>query len=143
MAIFKAFKPEGLAKIAKSMGYEGSLDNFSRFIEEKPERQVKAIQMEEAAKMMAGGLIRMQEGGAVETPASDTIPQQAVPQQEFKQVTKAMPEFQIKGTDLTLAESPFSVIALDKVASPNNTRVLLTCLIISFVPSGKELKSSI
>ena len=43
MAIFKAFKPEGLAKIAKSMGYEGSLDNFSRFIEEKPERQVKAI----------------------------------------------------------------------------------------------------
>ena len=99
MAIFKAFKPEGLAKIAKSMGYEGSLDNFSRFIEEKPERQVKAIQMEEAAKMMAGGLIRMQEGGAVETPTSDTIPQQAVPQQEFKQVTKAMPEFQIKGTD--------------------------------------------
>ena len=99
MAIFKAFKPDGLAKIAKSMGYEGSLDNFSRFIEEKPERQVKAIQMEEAAKMMAGGLIRMQEGGAVETPTSDTIPQQAVPQQEFKQVTKAMPEFQIKGTD--------------------------------------------
>ena len=63
MAIFKAFKPEGLAKIAKSMGYEGNLDNFSNFIEESPERQEKAIKMEQAAKMMAGGLIRMQEGG--------------------------------------------------------------------------------
>ena len=119
MAIFKAFKPEGLAKIAKSMGYEGNLDNFSKFIEESPERQEKAIKMEEAAKMMAGGLIRMQEGGVAKPEGSDivttmpvepgdttlppiptqTIPQQAVPQQEFKQVTKAVPEFQIKGTD--------------------------------------------
>ena len=133
MAIFKAFKPEGLAKIAKSMGYEGNLDNFSKFIEESPERQEKAIKMEEAAKMMAGGLIRMQEGGAAKRandivttmpvergdttlppitmpieprpvednlpPPVQTIPQQAVPQQEFKQVTKAVPEFQIKGTD--------------------------------------------
>ena len=32
-------------------------------------------------------------------PPVQTIPQQAVPQQEFKQVTKAVPEFQIKGTD--------------------------------------------
>ena len=127
MAIFKAFKPEGLAKIAKSMGYEGNLDNFSKFIEESPERQEKAIKMEEAAKMMAGGLIRMQEGGVAKPgvemtptkprvgdetlppitrpvednlpPPVQTIPQQAVPQQEFKQVTKAVPEFQIKGTD--------------------------------------------
>tara|TARA_A100000172_G_scaffold76630_1_gene60301 strand:+ start:49 stop:2166 length:2118 start_codon:yes stop_codon:yes gene_type:complete len=116
MAIFKAFKPEGLAKIAKSMGYEGNLDNFSNFIEESPERQEKAIKMEQAAKMMAGGLIRMQEGGVAKPgvemtptkprvgdetlpPTTQTIPQQAVPQQEFKQVTKAVPEFQIKGTD--------------------------------------------
>ncbi len=37
MAIFRGFKPEGLNKIAKSMGYEGSMDNFAKFIEDDPE----------------------------------------------------------------------------------------------------------
>ena len=84
MAIFKAFKPEGLAKIAKSMGYEGNLDNFSNFIEESPERQEKAIKMEQAAKMMAGGLIRMQEGGVAKpgvemTPTKPRVGDETLP----------------------------------------------------------------
>jgi len=96
MAIFRGFKPEGLNKIAKAMGYEGSMDNFAKFIEDDPSRQEQAIKMENAAKAMArGGLLKFQAGGTT----TGTTTQAAVPQQTFKQVTKEVPEFQIKGTD--------------------------------------------
>jgi len=96
MAIFRGFKPEGLNKIAKSMGYEGSMDNFAKFIEDDPSRQEQAIKMENAAKAMArGGLLKFQTGGTT----TGTTTQAAVPKQTFKQVTKEVPEFQIKGTD--------------------------------------------
>jgi hypothetical protein len=96
MAIFRGFKPEGLNKIAKSMGYEGSMDNFAKFIEDDPERQEQAVKMENAAKAMArGGLLKFQTGGTT----TGTTTQASVPKQTFKQVTKEVPEFQIKGTD--------------------------------------------
>ena len=96
MAIFRGFKPEGLNKIAKSMGYEGSMDNFAKFIEDDPSRQEQAIKMENAAKAMArGGLLKFQTGGTT----TGTTTQASVPKQTFKQVTKEVPEFQIKGTD--------------------------------------------
>ena len=28
MAMFKAFKPSGMAKIARAMGYQGDMENF-------------------------------------------------------------------------------------------------------------------
>ena len=66
MAIFRGFKPEGLNKIAKSMGYQGSMDNFAKFIEDDPERQEQAVKMENAAKAMArGGVVNMLKGGDI------------------------------------------------------------------------------
>ena len=32
MAMFKAFKPSGMEKIARSMGYQGSMEGFQNFI---------------------------------------------------------------------------------------------------------------
>ena len=39
MAVFKAFKPEAMNKIAKAMGYTGDMGQFQSFIEQDPMRQ--------------------------------------------------------------------------------------------------------
>ena len=64
MAVFKAFKPEAMNKIAKSMGYTGNMAEFQNFIEQDPARQARMQQFTNAAVQMAkGGLVRMQTGG--------------------------------------------------------------------------------
>ena len=39
MAMFKGFKPQGLQKIANSMGYTGSLEGFSSYLQQNPDKQ--------------------------------------------------------------------------------------------------------
>ena len=39
MMQFKAFKPEAMNKIAKTMGYSGDMSKFQEFIEQDPQRQ--------------------------------------------------------------------------------------------------------
>jgi hypothetical protein len=39
MMQFKAFKPEAMNKIAKTMGYSGDMNRFQEFIEQDPQRQ--------------------------------------------------------------------------------------------------------
>ena len=61
---FKAFKPEAMNKIAKSMGYSGDMGQFQNFIEQDPARQRQMNMYTNAAKMMArGGVVKMQTGG--------------------------------------------------------------------------------
>ena len=74
MAIFKAFKPTAMNKIAKSMGYTGNMADFQRFIEEDPAKQARMKMFEEKAMEMArGGVVRrMQEGGTVPAPVEET-----------------------------------------------------------------------
>ena len=65
---FKAFKPEAMNKIAKTMGYQGDMGQFQNFIEQDRERQKQMDMYTNAAKMMAkGGVVKMQTGGAVQT----------------------------------------------------------------------------
>ena len=73
MAIFKAFKPTAMNKIAKSMGYTGNMADFQRFIEEDPAKQARMKMFEEKAMEMArGGVVRrMQEGGTVPAPVEE------------------------------------------------------------------------
>ena len=52
---FKAFKPEAMNKIAKSMGYSGDMGQFQNFIEQDPARQKQMNMYTNAAKMMARG----------------------------------------------------------------------------------------
>ena len=74
MAVFKAFKPEAMNKIAKSMGYTGNMAEFQDFIEQDPARKARMQQFTNAAVQMAkGGVVKMQTGGSVQ------LPQQAVP----------------------------------------------------------------
>ena len=39
MAMFKAFKPEAMNKIAKAMGYSGDMGQFQQYIEDDPARR--------------------------------------------------------------------------------------------------------
>ncbi len=64
MAVFKAFKPEAMNKIAKSMGYTGNMGEFQQYIEQDPARQARMEQFKNAAVQMAkGGVVKMQKGG--------------------------------------------------------------------------------
>ena len=67
MAMFKAFKPEAMNKIAKAMGYTGNMGQFQQYIEQDPMRQEQMRKYTNAAIQMAqGGVVRkMQEGGDV------------------------------------------------------------------------------
>ena len=68
MAVFKAFKPEAMNKIAKAMGYSGDMGQFQSFIEQDPARQARMEQFKNAAVQMAkGGVVKMQTGGAVKS----------------------------------------------------------------------------
>ena len=64
MAVFKAFKPEAMNKIAKAMGYTGDMGQFQDFIEQDPARKARMQQFTNAAVQMAkGGVVKMQTGG--------------------------------------------------------------------------------
>ena len=64
MAVFRAFKPEAMNKIAKSMGYTGNMAQFQDFIEQDPARKARMQQFTNAAVQMAkGGVVKMQQGG--------------------------------------------------------------------------------
>ena len=43
MMQFKAFKPEAMNKIAKTMGYSGDMSKFQEFIEQDPQRQQRDV----------------------------------------------------------------------------------------------------
>ena len=63
---FKAFKPEGLNKIAGAMGYKGDMSKFQDFIEQDPARMARMNMFTQAAQQMArGGVVRMQTGGNI------------------------------------------------------------------------------
>ena len=66
MAMFKAFKPSGMEKIARAMGYQGNMQGFQSFLSQDPMRQQQMQQYQQKAMQMArGGVVRMQEGGSL------------------------------------------------------------------------------
>ena len=64
MMQFKAFKPSGMEKIARSMGYQGNMQGFQNFLATDPAKQQQMDRYTNSARMMArGGVVKMQEGG--------------------------------------------------------------------------------
>ena len=62
MAMFKAFKPSGMEKIARAMGYQGNMQGFQDFIAQDPMRQQRMQQFtNQAVQMARGGIIKMQD----------------------------------------------------------------------------------
>jgi len=68
MAMFKGFKPQGLQKIANSMGYTGSLEGFDSYLQQNPDKQnMMNMYNQRAMQMAQGGAVRrMQKGGMAE-----------------------------------------------------------------------------
>ena len=67
MAMFKAFKPSGMEKIARSMGYQGNMQGFQNFLAQDPMRQQKMNDYTNKAMQMAkGGVVKMQTGGTTQ-----------------------------------------------------------------------------
>ena len=64
MAMFQAFKPSGMEKIARSMGYQGNMQGFQNFLAQDPTKQQQMQQYtNQAVQMARGGVVKMQEGG--------------------------------------------------------------------------------
>jgi hypothetical protein len=73
MAMFKAFKPAAMNKIAQAMGYQGDMNQFQQFIEGDPARQQQMNMYTNAAKQMAkGGMVKKFAVGGTTTNPSGT-----------------------------------------------------------------------
>jgi hypothetical protein len=69
MAMFKAFKPSGMEKIARVMGYQGNMQGFQDYVSQDPMRQQQMQNYtNQAIQMAKGGVVkRYAPGGAVTT----------------------------------------------------------------------------
>ena len=68
MAMFKAFKPSGMEKIARSMGYQGGMDGFQNYLAQDPMRQQQMSNFQnKAMQMAAGGMIKKYQTGGIAT----------------------------------------------------------------------------
>ena len=65
MNTFQGFKPSGMEKIANSMGFQGNMNDFQKFLNDNPDRQAEMMRYQNMArKMVAGGVVKkMAEGG--------------------------------------------------------------------------------
>jgi len=68
MATFKAFKPEAMERIARSMGHTGDMNQFENFLMANPDKSNMMQNYNARAMQMArGGVVKkMQEGGAID-----------------------------------------------------------------------------
>ena len=67
MAMFKAFKPSGMEKIARSMGYQGNMQGFQNYLATNPAQQQQMdLYTNKAMQMAKGGYAKKYKaGGAV------------------------------------------------------------------------------
>ena len=86
MATFKAFKPEAMQRIARSMGHMGDMNQFENFLMANPDKSAMMRNYNARAMQMAeGGVVKkMQEGGVANTLGPD-------PEEEKKDDTTTQP----------------------------------------------------
>ena len=99
MAMFKAFKPSGMEKIARAMGYQGNMQGFQNYLAQDPMRQQQMQGYQQKAMQMAkgGAVVKMAEGG---TP---TTVQESSVQRLF---TPGLPEGGVTQAAVTPSETP-------------------------------------
>ena len=107
MAVFRAFKPEAMNKIAKAMGYTGDMGQFQSYIEQDPMRQQQMQRYTNAAMQMAkGGVVKMQTGGT--TPPKNV--QEASVQRMFD---PALPQGGVTVAATTPSEAGYFVLTAE------------------------------
>ncbi len=81
MAMFRAFKPSGMEKIARSMGYQGGMDKFQDFLATDPARQQQMdMYTNKAMQMAKGGMVKkFQTGGAAFSGTSPPVKDDDLP----------------------------------------------------------------
>ena len=68
MAMFKAFKPSGMEKIARSMGYQGDMQGFQDYLATNPAQQQQMdMYTNKAMQMAKGGVVKKYAPGGVAT----------------------------------------------------------------------------
>jgi len=78
MAMFKGFKPQGLQKIANSMGYTGSLEGFDSYLQQNPDKQnMMNMYNQRDMQMAQGGAVRKMAVGGVNVDSMPFNPFQA------------------------------------------------------------------
>jgi len=94
--MFKAFKPSGMEKIARSMGYQGGMDGFQNYLSQDPMRQQQMSNFQNKAMQMAkGGVVKMQTGGTTQSQSQTSgvtdfsVQQMYDPKLTADQITKA------------------------------------------------------
>ena len=65
MNTFQGFKPSGMEKIANSMGFQGNINDFQKFLNDNPDKQAEMMRYQNMArKMVEGGIVKkMAKGG--------------------------------------------------------------------------------
>ena len=124
MAMFKAFKPSGMEKIARAMGYQGNMQGFQDYLAQDPMRQQQMQTYQNKAMQMAkGGVVqKFQVGG---TPKSL--------QQQLEQVN-----MQIASATDNEARGPLQEQAANlqrQINAMNTPAVPLTTQAVGFSPA--------
>ena len=69
MLQFKGFKPAAMQRMAKSVGYEGDIKEFNKFLEDNPDKQEKMnVYSDKAREMMMGGYVKGYANGGLIDP---------------------------------------------------------------------------
>jgi hypothetical protein len=73
MITFQGFKPSGMQKIADSMGFQGNMQDFQKFLQDNPDRQSEMMRYQDMArKMVEGGYVnKMSKGGSAKKDIRD------------------------------------------------------------------------
>ena len=76
MLQFQGFKPAAMQRMAKSIGFEGDMQEFNKFLDDNPDKQEKMnVYSEKAKEMMMGGYVKgYANGGVVQAPGMENIP---------------------------------------------------------------------
>jgi|TARA_Y100000310_G_scaffold151931_1_gene151504 hypothetical protein len=128
MAMFKAFKPSGMEKIARAMGYQGNMQGFQDYLAQDPMRQQQMQTYQNKAMQMArGGVVKMQEGGTTPITIPDStvqrmydpgIPQGAVTQAAFTPSDAGQYVPPSSGTVTGAVAVPTAMAATQEAAAP-------------------------
>ena len=97
MATFKAFKPEAMQRIARSMGHMGDMNQFENFLMANPDKSAMMRNYNARAMQMAeGGVVKkMQEGGDTGTGTEEEKKEDTTTQPTTDQNTQGIMDFTI------------------------------------------------
>ena len=69
MLQFQGFKPAAMQRMAKSIGFEGDMQEFNKFLDDNPDKQEQMnVYSEKAKEMMMGGYVKGYANGGVVQP---------------------------------------------------------------------------